>query len=190
MIKLIVGLGNPGNQYALTRHNAGLWFLNELADSYNLTLRTESKFGGEIARIQTPQFDTFLLFPTSFMNLSGHAVQKVAQFYKISPEEILVAHDELDLDCGTARLKLGGGHGGHNGLRDIHAQLGTKDYYRLRIGIDHPGNKNQVSNYVLSNPSIDQKNKIQFAIDDALRETDFILSGDIQKAMNHLHQQK
>jgi PTH1 family peptidyl-tRNA hydrolase len=189
-IRLIVGLGNPGSKYESTRHNAGLWFINALAEQFNVKLKPEAKFQGNVARIQTSESDTFLLFPTGFMNRSGLAVRSLANFYKIKPEEILVAHDELDLDCGTARLKQGGGHGGHNGLRDIHAQLGDKNYYRLRLGIDHPGDKNIVVNYVLSNPSKDQKNKIDMAIEDTLFEIEPIMQGEIAKAMNNLHRKK
>ncbi len=189
-IRLIVGLGNPGNKYESTRHNAGIWFVDALAEKFNVKLKPEAKFHGNVARIQTSDSDTFILFPTGFMNRSGLAVRRLAKFYKILPEEILVAHDELDLDCGMARLKQGGGHGGHNGLRDIHAQLGDKNYYRLRLGIDHPGDKSMVVNYVLSNPSKDQKNKINMAIEDTLFEIEPIMQGDIAKAMNNLHQKK
>ncbi|MDA0911212.1 MAG: aminoacyl-tRNA hydrolase, partial [Proteobacteria bacterium] len=153
-IKLIVGLGNIGSQYEGTRHNAGQWFLEAAADKLNLTLTSDSKFHGATAQTQIGAHKLWLLYPHTFMNKSGLAVSKLAQFYKIMPDEILVAHDELDLPCGQIRLKKGGGHGGHNGLRDIDTSIGTRDYHRLRIGIDHPGDRNKVVGYVLGKPSL------------------------------------
>lgn len=187
-IRLIVGLGNPGSKYQDTRHNAGLWMLEQLAYQYNVTLRAESKFNGNIARIQSNNIDALLLFPTGFMNCSGLSVSKVLKFYKIPPEEVLIIHDEIDLDPGTIRLKEGGGHGGHNGLRSINDHLGTNNYYRLRLGIGHPGNKDIVANYVLSPASKDQKSKINSAIDSAMIDINTIIQGDFQKAMNNIHQ--
>jgi len=165
VIKLIVGLGNPGPQYSQTRHNAGVWYTQALANAYSIPLELETKFFGSLGRGLIENRDCRLLIPNTFMNLSGKSVAAVANFYKIEAEEILVAHDELDIPSGTVKLKQSGGHGGHNGLRDIISSLGNcRDFHRLRIGIDHPGNKNQVSNYVLSKASpIDQK-----AIDESI----------------------
>ena len=151
-IKLIVGLGNPGDKYTATRHNAGFWFIDALAAQTNSKLVMDAKMFGVVGKL-SPYQDIWLLMPTTFMNASGKAVAAVANYYKIKPAEILVAHDELDLPTGTAKLKFGGGHGGHNGLRDIHAALGTADYWRLRLGIDHPGDKSEVVNYVLKAPT-------------------------------------
>jgi len=185
-INLIVGLGNPGNEYIDTRHNAGFWFLDELAKCYQAHFKVDKKFFGETARVTIKGEDVWLLKPTTFMNLSGQALQALAQFYKIKLENILVVHDELDLEPLTARLKKGGGHGGHNGLRDISARMG-KDFWRLRLGIGHPGDKNKVSGYVLSKASKDDRISIERAIDNALRVVDDIVVGDMQKAMNTLH---
>ena len=149
-IKLIVGLGNPGPQYSQTRHNAGAWFVGALSRDYNIPLNLETKFFGHSGRGLIDGKDCRLLIPNTFMNLSGKAVGALATFYKILPDEILVAHDELDIDPGLVKLKKSGGHGGHNGLRDIISALGNnKNFYRLRIGIGHPGNAKLVSNYVL-----------------------------------------
>ena len=146
-IKLIVGLGNPGPQYEQTRHNAGAWYVNALAHDYSIPLQLETKFFGHVGRGMIGNSDCRLLIPNTFMNLSGKAVGALATFYKILPDEILVAHDELDIDPGTVKLKQSGGHGGHNGLRDIISALANnRDFYRLRIGIGHPGNKSQVTN--------------------------------------------
>ncbi|MDU1535460.1 MAG: aminoacyl-tRNA hydrolase, partial [Neisseria sp.] len=152
-IKMIVGLGNPGGEYEQTRHNAGFWFLDELAWQWKVSFKEEKKFFGEVARANLPDGDVWLLKPMTFMNRSGQSVAALAQFYKIKPEEILVVHDELDIPCGRIKFKLGGGNGGHNGLKDIQARLGTPDYYRLRLGIDHPGDRNLVVAYVLNKPS-------------------------------------
>jgi PTH1 family peptidyl-tRNA hydrolase len=162
--------------------------LEQLACLYKVTLRAESKFNGNIARIKSSDMDTLLLFPTGFMNCSGLSVSKVLNFYKIQPEEVLIIHDEIDLNPGTVRLKKGGGHGGHNGLRSINDHLGNKNYHRLRLGVGHPGNKDIVANYVLSSASKDQKNKINSAIDSAMIDIDSIIQGDFQKAMNNIHQ--
>jgi len=185
-IKLIVGLGNPGNEYVDTRHNAGFWFLDELARMYHGTFKNDKKFFGEAVKIQINGNDVWLLKPNTFMNLSGQALQALAQFYKINLESILVVHDELDLDPGVARLKKGGGHGGHNGLRDISTRSG-KDFWRLRLGIGHPGDRNKVTAYVLNKPSKDDKISIERAIDNATRVIDDIVAGEMQKAMNTLH---
>ena len=190
-IKLIVGLANPGSQYQDTRHNAGAWYVEELARAYNIPFKVESKFHGHFAKGLIGSEDIKLLIPTTFMNVSGKAIQAVANFYKIEPEEILVAHDELDIDPGTLKLKKGGGHGGHNGLRDTVSKLGNnKDFMRLRVGIGHPGHKSQVTNYVLGKPSPDDRNAINLAIDEAVRETPTLLSGDWDKAVQRLHSVK
>ncbi len=190
-IKLIVGLANPGSQYQDTRHNAGAWFVEELARSYQISLNTESKFFGLTGRGLINGRDTRLLIPTTFMNLSGKAVSAMAQFFKLEPEEILVAHDELDINPGEIRLKKGGGHGGHNGLRDIIAQLGNqKNFYRLRVGIGHPGDKNKVTGFVLGKPSASERKHIDDAVYEAVRNIDDILSGNHDKAMQYLHSLK
>ena len=151
MIRLIVGLGNPGSEYAQTRHNAGFWFVDEVADRLKVSLAPERSYFGVAARTSVAGRPLWLLMPTTYMNLSGKSVAALARFFKIAPDEILVAHDELDLQPGQVRLKLGGSHAGHNGLKDIHAQLGSGDYWRLRIGIGHPGIKELVQPYVLQN---------------------------------------
>ncbi len=185
-INLIVGLGNPGNEYIDTRHNAGFWFLDELAKNYRGDFKADKKFFGNSARININGQDIWLLKPTTFMNLSGQALQALAQFYKIKIENTLVVHDELDLDPGIARLKKGGGHGGHNGLRDISSRSG-KDFWRIRLGIGHPGDRNKVTGYVLNKPSIDDKISIDRAIDNAIRVIPEIVADEMQKAMNTLH---
>ena len=183
-----MGLANPGPEYAKTRHNAGHWYLEQLAAQHNIQLKLESKFFGLTARIQVADQDLRLLVPSTFMNLSGKSVASMAKFYRISPEEILVAHDELDMLPGVAKFKLGGGHGGHNGLKDIIAQLGNnKNFYRLRIGIGHPGDRNKVSNYVLSKAPMSEQHLIDQSIDEAIRCTEILANSGIEKAMNQLH---
>ncbi|BEV73281.1 MULTISPECIES: aminoacyl-tRNA hydrolase [unclassified Paludibacterium] len=187
-IKLVVGLGNPGPEYQRTRHNAGFWLLDELAWDYKQTFRAESKFFGEAARASLPGGgDLWLLKPATFMNLSGQAVVALARFYKILPNEILVVHDELDLPPGSARFKQGGGHGGHNGLRDIIAKLGTQDFWRLRLGIGHPGDRNEVVNFVLKKPRAEEQTAIDEAIVASLRVLPQALAGDMAGAMKTLH---
>jgi PTH1 family peptidyl-tRNA hydrolase len=187
-IKLIVGLGNPGREYEQTRHNAGALFVEELARRQNTPLKEEAKFFGLTCRINIDGHDIRLLIPTTFMNRSGKAVAAISQFYKIEVDEILVAHDELDIGAGTARFKQGGGHGGHNGLRDIIAQSGNnKNFYRLRIGIDHPGSADQVSGYVLSKAPQKDHQKMLDAIDESIRSLPDAINGDWSKAMNYLH---
>lgn len=186
-IQLIVGLGNPGPEYAKTRHNAGYWFIETLAQQMRATLQPESKFKSLTAQISLNGHSCRLLQPTTFMNLSGQATQAAANFYKIKPEEILVVHDELDLPAGSARLKLDGGHGGHNGLRDIMARLSSNQFYRLRLGIGHPGHKDQVHDYVLHKPSVSDMQLIIEAIDKSLIALPDIVAGDFNKAMNFLH---
>ncbi len=187
-IKLIVGLANPGCEYASTRHNAGAWFIEQLAQRYNQSLKNETKFFGYTARINVNNQDIRLLIPTTYMNLSGKAVQAMATFYQIKPEEILVAHDELDLNPGNAKFKLGGGHGGHNGLKDIINKLGNNpNFYRLRIGIGHPGDKSKVVGFVLNKPSKPEQNLIDQAIDESVRCTEVLVNQGIEAAMNRLH---
>ncbi|BAE75156.1 peptidyl-tRNA hydrolase [Sodalis glossinidius str. 'morsitans'] len=187
-IKLIVGLANPGAEYAATRHNAGAWYVELLAERYRQTLKEESKFYGYTGRLTLGGQDVRLLVPTTFMNLSGKAVAAMATFYRIAPEDILVAHDELDLLPGSARLKLGGGHGGHNGLKDIISRLGNNpQFHRLRIGISHPGDKNQVVGFVLGKPPTAERQLIDSAIDEAVRCTEILVTQDAVKAMNRLH---
>jgi peptidyl-tRNA hydrolase len=186
-VKLIVGLGNPGAKYEQTRHNAGFWFVEEVARQFSAQFRPETKFLGEAARIQQNGMDFWLLKPTTFMNRSGQSIQALANFYKIEPESILVAHDELDLAPGVARLKKGGGHGGHNGLKDTIAALGTKEFQRLRLGIGHPGDKSQVVDFVLKAPSKTEFQQIDDAIYQATRVLPDLLAGNVEKAMNQLH---
>lgn len=187
-VKLIVGLGNPGPQYDSNRHNAGVIFLHQLCKSYGGALRGESKFFGEFGTITIAGQDIKLLFPTTFMNNSGKSVAAVCKFYKIQPQEILVAYDEIDFEVGVTRLKLGGGHGGHNGIRDIiNALAGNKDFYRLRIGVGHPGHKSLVSNYVLSDPSRSDADKIMADIADAIRVLPKVVAGNWEEAMQDLH---
>lgn len=187
-IKLIVGLANPGAEYAQTRHNAGAWYVDLLAQRYNQPLKEESKFFGYTARLNLAGNDVRLLVPTTFMNLSGKAVGALATFYRILPEEILVAHDELDLPPGVAKIKLGGSNGGHNGLKDIQSKLGNNpNFYRLRIGIGHPGDKNKVVGFVLGKPPASEQTLIDDAIDESLRCTEILLKEGMTKAMNRLH---
>uniref|UniRef100_UPI0036DF018E aminoacyl-tRNA hydrolase n=1 Tax=Photorhabdus sp. RM322S TaxID=3342825 RepID=UPI0036DF018E len=187
-IKLIVGLANPGAEYAQTRHNAGAWYVDLLARSHNQSLKEESKFFGYTARINMCGHDIRLLVPTTFMNLSGKSVAAITSFYRIQPDEILVAHDELDLPPGVAKMKLGGSHGGHNGLKDIQNKFGNNpNFYRLRIGIGHPGDKNKVIGFVLGKPPASEQKLIDDAIDEALRCTDILMKQDMDKAINRLH---
>lgn len=187
-IKLIVGLGNPGSEYRGTRHNAGADFVEELARQCSSALQPESKFAGLAGRVTLSGHDLRLIIPTTFMNRSGKSVAAIAQFFKIAPEEILVAHDELDIPPGTARFKQGGGHGGHNGLRDIVPALGNnKDFYRLRIGIGHPGHASKVTGYVLGAPSQADRTRIEACIDEAIAALPLLLDGDGIKAMTRLH---
>lgn len=186
-IKLIVGLGNPGKQYEQTRHNAGFWFVEEVARQYHQQFRPETKFLGEVARIQANGHDVWLLKPITFMNRSGQSIQSLANFYKIAANEILVAHDELDLPAGSVKLKANGGHGGHNGLRDTIAALSSKDFLRLRLGIGHPGHRDQVVDYVLHPPSKTDFQHIETAIYEATRILPDLWDGDLARAMQQLH---
>ncbi len=186
-IRLIVGLGNPGSEYENTRHNAGAWFLEQLLQGASVTLKPEKKFKGLFAKTKLFDRECFILAPTTFMNLSGESVIAVANFYKIQPQGILIAHDDLDLAPGIARLKKDGGHGGHNGLQDIIQHLKTKDFYRMRIGIGHPGNKDLVSDYVLKKPKKDELEKIEDAITRAANVMPDVMSGNLHVAMQTLH---
>jgi len=187
-IQLIVGLGNPGDKYAQTRHNAGAEFVEQLAARQHCSLQPEKKFHGLYGKINLDGQSVHLLIPTTFMNLSGQAVAALANFYKIPAEAILVAHDELDIPPGTARFKQGGGHGGHNGLRDIISKLGNnKNFYRLRLGIGHPGHASQVSGFVLKKAPVSERDKTIAATDEAIYHLSQAISGDWAKAMNQLH---
>lgn len=186
-IRLIAGLGNPGEQYVGTRHNAGFWFVDELVRRHGGSLRSDARFGGEVGKILVDGREVLLLKPQVFMNRSGQSVAALARFFRIEPEAILVAHDELDLPAGTVRLKKGGGHGGHNGLRNICQLLGSRDFYRLRIGIDHPGPGNNVVGYVLGRPGPTDRSAIEEAVDRAADETSALLTGNFEKVMQQLH---
>lgn len=182
-IKLIVGLGNPGEKYEKTRHNAGFWFVDLIAKQAGCKLALDAKMFGIVGKLNQ---DVWLLKPTTFMNGSGKAVAALANYYKISPAEILVVHDELDLPSGTAKLKLGGGRSG-NGIKDVIAALGTEDFWRMRIGIGHPGDKNEVVNYVLKSPTKDESDALEASIDAASGVLPFLLAGDFDAAMLKLH---
>ena len=189
MIRLLVGLGNPGPEYQATRHNAGFWFIDEVARKLGAPLAPERGYFGLVARVNRSDGPIWLLEPMTFMNLSGKSVAALARFFKIAPEEILVVHDELDLLPGHAKMKLGGGHGGHNGLKDINAQLGSADYWRLRLGIGHPGVKAEVVDYVLRKPPAEQREAIEKSIAQSLGALDLLLAGDIDKALAKVHAQ-
>ncbi|HNU66830.1 MAG TPA: aminoacyl-tRNA hydrolase [Methylotenera sp.] len=188
-IRLFVGLGNPGDKYEKTRHNAGFWWIDAIAAQTNSRLTADAKMFGLVGKLNPAQ-DKWLLKPTTFMNLSGKAVAALANYYKISPAEILVIHDELDLPAGSSKLKLGGGHGGHNGLKDIHAALGTANYWRLRIGIGHPGERNEVVNYVLKPPLKDEQAAIDESLFDSTKVLDLLVAGEFENAMLKLHTKK
>lgn len=185
-IRLFVGLGNPGPQYEDTRHNAGFWWIDQVCTQTSSKISLEAKFFGLSGRL-SGYSDTWLLKPTTFMNASGRAVAALARFYKIPADAILVIHDELDLSPGTARLKKGGGHGGHNGLKDIAAQLGTNDFWRLRLGVGHPGDRSAVVNYVLHPPLRDEMQQIEYAMDDSTLVLPQLLEGKFEEAMLKLH---
>jgi len=197
MIKLIVGLGNPGAEYTATRHNAGFWFVDQLARDAGATLRDERRFHGHYGKGRLNGHDVHLLEPQTFMNRSGQSVVAVAQFFKILPDEILVAHDELDLPPGTVKMKLGGGSGGHNGLKDISAHLSSQHYWRLRLGIGHPrdlipegaraGTKPDVVNFVLKPPRREEQEPIDRSIERALAVMPFVVSGETERAVMNLH---
>lgn len=190
MIKLFVGLGNPGPEYEATRHNAGFWFIDELAREWKCSLTLEKSYYGLMARTTVGGQTVWLLEPQTFMNLSGKSVGALARFFKIAPQEILVAHDELDVLPGQTKMKLGGSHAGHNGLKDIAAQLGTLDFWRLRIGIGHPGVKSEVVNYVLKKPSPEHRVAIEESIDRCLKAVPVMLEGDMPRATQIVHTHK
>lgn len=184
---LIVGLGNPGAKYEATRHNAGFWFVDFLARNAGSKLRLEAKFHGEVGKVSFADRDVWLLKPNTFMNRSGQAVRAVAHFYQIEIPDILVAHDELDIPAGALKVKQGGGHAGHNGLRDIIDQLGGNEFMRLRIGISRPSTSGDVTNYVLDAPSKAERDAIDTAIKAAALYTPQLIGGELAKAMQHLH---
>ena len=186
-IRLIVGLGNPGREYESTRHNVGFQWVDELARVQKLNFKSESKFHGLTARGELHGHEVLLLKPQTFMNVSGRSVGALMQFYKIAPAEMLVVHDELDLPPGVARLKMGGGHGGHNGLKDIIAHLASKDFWRLRIGIGHPGERAEVTGYVLNNPRHEEREQIDDAMQQAQNVAHLVIEGKSEAAMLKLH---
>ena len=188
-ISLIVGLGNPGTEYAQTRHNAGFWFVQRLAEQYGIQLKADPKYKGISGRGNIEGQDVRLLLPTTFMNLVGQSVVPFAKFYQIAPEAILIAHDELDMNPGVIRLKTGGGHGGHNGLRDIVPHIGS-NFHRLRIGIGHPGSKERVSGHVLSKAPSSEQNLMDDAIAHSLSRIQLLVNGDTQQAMNQINAYK
>lgn len=190
MIKLLVGLGNPGNEYEDTRHNAGFWWIDAVARELKVSLAPDRSYHGLVARTTVKGQTVWLLEPQTFMNLSGKSVGALARFFKIQPQEILVAHDELDISPGEAKLKLGGSHAGHNGLRDIHAQLGTADYWRLRLGVGHPGDKAEVVNWVLKKPMLEHRKAIDDSIHRSVQALPLLLAGDMTKAMALIHTSK
>jgi len=187
MIRLFVGLGNPGPEYEDTRHNAGFWYIDGLARRLGVFLQPDRAYHGLVARANTPQGPVWLLQPQTYMNLSGKSVGALARFFKVNPDEVLVAHDELDLEPGQVKLKKGGGHAGHNGLRDIHAQLGTPDYWRLRLGIGHPGVKHEVAAFVLRKPPQAEREAIFKCIDQSLDATEAFLKGEMNEATKVIH---
>jgi PTH1 family peptidyl-tRNA hydrolase len=186
MIRLLVGLGNPGPEYEATRHNAGFWWIDAAARELGATLLPERAYSGMAARVNR-NGTVWLLQPMTYMNLSGKSVAALARFFKIAPEEILVVHDELDLLPGQVKLKLGGSHAGHNGLKDIVAQLGSADFWRLRLGIGHPGVKAEVINYVLKKPSLEHRKAIEEGIARSIVALDALLAGEMEVAMRSVH---
>lgn len=188
-MKLVVGLGNPGREYEATRHNAGFWWVENLADAQRVSLRGEAKYHGRVGKLAASGHDCFLLLPQTYMNESGRAVAALANFYKIEAPEVLVVHDELDLVPGVARLKKGGGVAGHNGLKDIARHLG-QDFWRLRLGIGHPGDRAQVASYVLHPPREDEAKLISDAVERSLELWPLIADGQMEKAMHRLHTDK
>ncbi len=186
-IQLIAGLANPGQAYANSRHNAGAWVVEVIAKQAGLPLKAEAKFRGLTAKTTLANERCYLLIPTTYMNHSGRAISALANFYQIPPEAILVVHDDLDLPPGIARFKQGGGEGGHNGLKDIVAQLGSKNFWRLRLGIGHPGQRNRVHDYVLSAPSVADRQKIDEIIEQVLTLLPAFISGEQHRAIQNLH---
>jgi PTH1 family peptidyl-tRNA hydrolase len=189
MIRLFVGLGNPGTEYAATRHNAGFWWLDALADKLGARLVPERAYQALVARVNTAGGPVWLLEPMTYMNRSGFPVATLARFFKLEPVQILVVHDELDLTPGQAKLKFSGSAAGHNGLKDVHGMLGTQDFWRLRLGIGHPGVKAEVVNYVLGRPAPDDRQAILKAIDQSLEASDLLLAGEMDRAIALVHAQ-
>jgi PTH1 family peptidyl-tRNA hydrolase len=190
MIRLFVGLGNPGPEYEQTRHNAGFWWVDALARGLNANLRAESNYFGLVARVNNAPGAAgpiWLLQPMTFMNLSGKSVGALARFFKIAPEEIMVAHDELDIAPGEMKFKQGGGNGGHNGLKDMQAQLGSPNFWRLRLGIGHPGDRNEVSGYVLRRPPIAERQLVEDCIQKSMDAVPQMLTGQLDKALAKIH---
>lgn len=185
-MQVIFGLGNPGEKYQATRHNAGFWYIDALASHYIATFKIEKKFKAEVAVVNHMGQKLWLVKPQTFMNCSGQTVIPFVNFYRIPADEVLVAYDELDIPVGTAKLKKGGGHGGHNGLRDIIPGIGP-DFKRLRIGIGHPGDKSKVTPWVLGKPSLNDSIEIERCIDKCVNETDNLMKGDWDRAMKHIH---
>lgn len=184
---LILALGNPGSKYDRTRHNAGFWWADRVVARFGGDFREEKRFQGHVARVSIDGYDTRVVKPATFMNHSGRCGQAIARYFGIEPERILVVHDEIDLPPGQARLKQGGGHGGHNGLRDLVSQLGTREFSRLRIGVGHPGSKDQVVPYVLGRPTADEEQAILRAVDDSVDELPTLLAGEWERACTRLH---
>lgn len=185
-IKLIVGLGNPGEQYMFTRHNAGFWFVQHLAHQFNIELSFDKKFHGVTGRGQIHGHDVRLLLPLTFMNKSGQSVVPMVNYFNIDNDELLIAHDELDIPAGSIKLKTAGGHGGHNGLRDITPHIGN-DFHRLRVGIGHPGHKSKVTDHVLSKAAPDEQIAIDSALSAAFEALPLLLAGDIEKARSQIN---
>lgn len=188
-LSLIVGLGNPGSEYAQTRHNAGFWYVQQLAEKYHIPLKTDARFLGISGRGTIEGQDVRLLLPSTFMNRSGQSVAPFVKFYQIPINQILIAHDELDMPAGHIRLKSGGGHGGHNGLRDIVPHIGA-DFHRLRIGIGHPGSREKVTSHVLGKAPAPEQHLFDIAIEQALMQTHLLVGGQVDKAMNQLNAYK
>ena len=186
-LKLVAGLGNPGARYSVTRHNAGFWFLEQLADQSRLSFSGAPRFSSEMARFSQGDIDCWLAMPQTFMNDSGRAIRAISDYYRIPPEQMLIVHDDIDLEPGVVRLKQGGGHGGHNGLRDIISQLGSNGFLRLRIGVGHPGQRDQVIDSVLSRPGREEQELIDAAIGRALQVMPQVFAGEIARAMHKLH---
>ena len=187
MIRLLVGLGNPGPEYETTRHNAGFWFIDAVARELRANLAPERSCFGLVARVNRPDGPIWLLEPMTFMNLSGKSVAALARFFKIAPGEILVAHDELDLQPGQVKMKIGGSHSGHNGLKDVQAQLGSTEFWRLRLGIGHPGVRAEVVDYVLRKPLGEHREAIAKSIEQSLGALELMLEGDMESAMMKVH---
>nr|WP_316640939.1 aminoacyl-tRNA hydrolase [uncultured Roseateles sp.] len=188
MIRLFVGLGNPGPEYEDTRHNAGFWWVDEVTRKLGGHLVPERSYFGRVARINLPAGPIWLLQPMTYMNLSGKAVAPLARFFKIAPEEILAVHDELDIEPGQMKFKQGGGNGGHNGLKDMQAQLGSPNFWRLRLGIGHPGDKAEVASYVLRKPPAAEREAIQDCINKSIADAlDLMIAGDMDRALMKIH---